>query len=226
MTLWFEGDGEIECTIEQVKDAYANHGEHFVAVVSLLPGLTSVELLDQGSDSVTIRTNEGLMKRTSIAKRIEAERVAVEFDEEYRAGSRVTVTSHYRDEFTTSGSGVKHRLLISDVEAPGLLGFFYKRFGASKMGKTHLAASKTRLSTSVDWPDRRPRYVVACVRARHQVTGWPSPLTLSSFRSPASARYRGLVTALHVASTSRSISSDLSWTPAATSRTATPNESA
>jgi hypothetical protein len=144
---WFEGDGEIECTIEKVRDAYADHGEHFVAVVGLLPGLTSVELVDQGSDSVTIRTNEGLMKRTSIAKRIEAESVVVDFDEEYHAGSRVTVTSHYKDEFTTSDSGVKYRLLISDVEAPGFLGFFYKRFGASKMGKAYLTASKTRLES-------------------------------------------------------------------------------
>ena len=147
MSVWFEGDSEIECTIEQVKDAYADHGEHFVAVVSLLPGLTSVELVDQGSDFVTIRTNEGLMKRTNITKRIEAESVVVEFDEEYRAGSRVTVTSRYWDEFTTSGSGVKHRLLVSDVEAPGFLGFFYKRFGASKMGKAHLTAYETHFKT-------------------------------------------------------------------------------
>jgi len=78
MSVWFEGDREIECTIEQVKDACADHGEHFVAVGSLLPGLTSVELVDQDSDSVTIRTNEGLMKRTNIAKRVEAESVVVE----------------------------------------------------------------------------------------------------------------------------------------------------
>jgi hypothetical protein len=147
MSAWFEGDGEIECTIEQVKDAYADHGAHFVSVVRLLPGLTSVELVDQGSDSVTIRTNEGLMKRTNIAKRIEAENVVVEFDEEYQAGSRVTVTSHYWDEFTTSGRGVEHRLLVGDVEAPGFLGFFYKRFGASKMGNAHLTASKIHLET-------------------------------------------------------------------------------
>ena len=147
MSVWFEGDGEIECTIEQVKDAYADHGEYFVAVVGILPGLANVELVDQGSDSVTIRTNEGLMKRTNIAKRIEADSVVVEFDEEYRAGSRVTVTSHYWEEFTTSGGGVKHRLLVSEVGAPGFLGFFYKRFGASKMGEAYLTASKTQLKT-------------------------------------------------------------------------------
>ena len=44
---------------------------------------------------MTIRTNEGLMKRTNISKRIEAESVSVEFDEEYEAGSTVTTTSHF-----------------------------------------------------------------------------------------------------------------------------------
>jgi len=147
MSAWFEGEGEIECTIEQVKAAYANHGELLAAVVGLLPGLTSVELVEQSTDSVTIRTNEGLMKRTNIVKRSEAESVVVELDEEYAAGSRLTVTSHYRDEFTAAGSAVKHRLLISDVGASGVLGFFYTRFGASKIGKAHLAAYRTHFES-------------------------------------------------------------------------------
>lgn len=147
MSTWFEGDNEIECTIEQVKSIVADLGEHFVAIVGLLPGMTSVELVSQDSDSVTIRTNEGMMKRTNITKDIEAESVVVEFDEEYSAGSRVTVMSHYLDEFSTRGSGVKHRLLVSDVEAPGLLGFVYKRFGASKIGKAHLTAYETYFKT-------------------------------------------------------------------------------
>jgi hypothetical protein len=104
--------------------------------------LTSVELLDQRSDSATIKTNEGLMKRTNISKRIEAESVGVEFDEEYKAGSLVTTTSHFADEFTTSDTGVTHRLVISDVKAPGFLGFFYRSFGGSRTGKAFLTAYK------------------------------------------------------------------------------------
>jgi hypothetical protein len=107
-----------------------------------MPGLTSVELVDQGSDSVTIKTNEGLMKRTNISKRIEAERVVVEFDEEYQAGSRVTTKSHFLDEFATSDTGVKHRIVMSGVEAPGLLGFFYRKFGSSNIGNAFLASYK------------------------------------------------------------------------------------
>ena len=89
-----------------------------------MPGLTSVELEEQGSDSVTIRTNEGLMKRTDISKRIEAHGAVVESDEEYQAGSKVTVKSHFLDEFAASDTGVKHRTVIGGAEAPGLLGFF------------------------------------------------------------------------------------------------------
>lgn len=143
MSIWFEGTSEIECNIQQVKDALENLGEHYVGVVSLMPGLTSVELVEQGSDFVTIRTNEGLMKRTNISKRIEVESVVVEFDEEYQAGSKVTVNSHYLDEFTTSDTGVKHRTVLSGVEAPGFLGFFYRNLGKSSIGNVLLNSYET-----------------------------------------------------------------------------------
>ena len=125
-----------------MKSVLGNHGDHYVGVTSLMPGLTTVELVEQGSDAVTIKTNEGLMKRTNISKRIELDRVVVDFDEQYAAGSGITVTSHYSDEFSTSDTRVAHRVVISDVEAPGFLGFFYRRFGSSKMGNAFLAANK------------------------------------------------------------------------------------
>ena len=53
-----------------------------------MPGLTSVELVEQGNDFVIIRTNEGLMKRTNITVQAGVESVLVEFDEEYQAGSK------------------------------------------------------------------------------------------------------------------------------------------
>ena len=142
MSVWFEGSNEIECTIQQVKGSLENYGEHYVGVVSLMPGMISVELLEQGRDFVTIKTNEGLMKRTNISKRIEDENVTVEFDEEYQAGSRVTVNSHFLDEFTSSGAGVRHRTVVSGVEASGLLGFFYRKFGRSNMGNAFLTSYK------------------------------------------------------------------------------------
>lgn len=142
VSVWFEGDSEIDCTVGQVKRSFEDHGELYLGVTDLMPGLKTVELVEQGSDSVTIRTNEGLMTRTSISKRDEADGLVVEFDEEYVAGSRVIVTSHHTDEFTVSGTGVRHRLVVSDVDAPGFFGFFYRRFGSSKMGNAFLTAYK------------------------------------------------------------------------------------
>ncbi len=143
MSVWFEGESKIDCSIRQVKQAFENHGDHYVGVISLMPGLASVELVEEGGDFVTIRTNEGLMRRTNISKRIEADSLVVEFDEEYEAGSKVTATSRFSEEFTTSDTGVTYRLVMSDVEAPGFLGFFYRTFGSSKTGNAFLTASQT-----------------------------------------------------------------------------------
>ena len=143
MSVWFEGSNEIAINIQRVKHDLENLGEHYVGVVSLMPGMTSVELVEQGSDFVTIKTNEGLMKRTNITKRIEVESVVVESDEEYQASSRVTGTSHFFDEFSTSDTGVKHHIVISNVEASGVLGFFYRKLGGSNIGNAFLKSYKS-----------------------------------------------------------------------------------
>lgn len=150
MSMWFEGSIEIECSIQQLKRSLEKHGEHYLGVVGLMPGLTSTELVDQGSDSVTIKTSEGLMKRTNLSKHTEAENIAVEYDEEYQAGSRITTKSHFLDEFTASDFGVRLHTVISDVEARGLLGFFYRRFGSSSTGNALLKSHKTYLEALED----------------------------------------------------------------------------
>jgi hypothetical protein len=81
MTVWFDGTSDIGCSIDQAKEPLDDLGELFAGVVGLMPGLTSIELVEKGPESVTIRTNEGLMTRTNIAKRFEAESVAVDCDE-------------------------------------------------------------------------------------------------------------------------------------------------
>jgi hypothetical protein len=145
MSVWFEGNNEIECDIQRVKNSFENIGEHYVGIISLMPGMRNVELVGQGSDFVTVRTNEGLSKRTNISKHLETDSVIVEFDEEYQAGSKVTAKTHFLDEFMTSDNGVKHRTIMSDVKAPGFLGFFYRTFGSSNMGKAVLKAYKIYL---------------------------------------------------------------------------------
>ncbi len=140
MSAWFDGKSEIPCTIDRVKRATEDLGAHYREVIGLMPGMTTVDLVDHGGDFVTIRTNEGLMKRTNIAKTVEADRVVLEFDEEYQAGSRVTTRSHMMDEFSTSGDGVVHRSVITAVEGSGMLGFLYRTFGSANIGNAFLSA--------------------------------------------------------------------------------------
>ena len=141
MSTWFEGSNEIACDIQQVKSTLENLGEYFVGITALMPGLTSAELIEQGNDFVTIRTSEGLMKRTSISNRVEAQSVVVEFDEEYQAG-KIVAKTHFLQEFTASEVGVKHRTVMSDVQASGLLGFFYRNFAKSSIGNAVLKSTK------------------------------------------------------------------------------------
>jgi hypothetical protein len=142
MSVWFEDDIEVGCGVPEVQRAVEDHGRFFVGITSLMPGMESVELIEQGDDWATIRTNEGIMKRTKISKNIETQLVTVDFDEVYEAGSKVTARPHFHQEFTANDTGATHRLVMSDVEAPGFLGFLYQRLGSSKMGNAFLKATK------------------------------------------------------------------------------------
>jgi carbon monoxide dehydrogenase subunit G len=148
MSVWFDGSNHIDCSIQDVKRALADPGELSLGVVRLLPGMTSVELLDKSPGSITIQTNEGTMTRTAITVQLDADPVTVELDEQYEAGTKVTTHAHFRDEFTPTENGVSHRLIISDVTASGLLGFFYRRLGSAKMGGAFQAAYATYLENA------------------------------------------------------------------------------
>lgn len=145
MAVWFEGVNDIACDIERVTRDLEDPGGHFVGVLGHLPGLTRVELVEQGDDVVVIRTNEGRMTRSKISRRLEEDQVLIEFDEEYQAGRLVTATSHFLHAFTRTDAGVSHRIVIRDVAAPGLLGFFYRTFGRKSMGNAFLKAYKAHL---------------------------------------------------------------------------------
>ena len=148
MSVWFEGAGSIDCALEDVAKALEQPGDYHAGVVRLMPGMTSVELIEQGPNSVAITTNEGLMTRSNIATLVEPDRVVVEFDERYEAGSKVTATTHFLSEFTAGPGGLEHRIVLSDVDAPGFLGFFYEKFGSSKIGKAFLSAHKSYLENA------------------------------------------------------------------------------
>ena len=145
MSVWFEGNIEIDCNIKQVKLALKSIGEFYAGIIGLMPGLKSAELTEEGSNFVVIKTDEGHMTRANMKQRIDDRSVVVEFDEEYRAKTMVTTKAYFVDEFTTSGKGVKYHTTISDLESTGLMGFFYGKFGASKTGNAFLAACKKYL---------------------------------------------------------------------------------
>ncbi len=51
MSIWFEGEGEIGCSLEQVENAVEKLGEFFTGVVRLMPGLADVELVAIGGSA-------------------------------------------------------------------------------------------------------------------------------------------------------------------------------
>lgn len=51
----------------------------------------------------------------------------------------------------TGDTGVKHRTVISDDEAPGLLGFFYRNFGRANTGGALLKSYKAYFENQDPW---------------------------------------------------------------------------
>ncbi len=139
---WSDGTIHIDCDLQSVKASVADLGEHFVGVVRSMPGITEAELLEQGVDFVTIRTNEGVMKRHNIECTIGDDEVIVRFDEVYET-TKVTGRSHFEETYTSSSPrGVQFHCVVSDVQANGVLGFLYRTFGSKNMGKAFLSSQK------------------------------------------------------------------------------------
>ena len=141
-SIWFEGKNKIRCNLKDVEKSLSNIGKHYTDVLSLMSGMKSVELIDQGSTFVTIKTNEGLMKRTNISIVNTAEKIIIQFDEEYKAGKTITTNSHFLEEFSIIDNIVILRIIISNLKAPGFLGFFYKNFGSKNIGNAFLDSYK------------------------------------------------------------------------------------
>ena len=147
--VWFEGTNEIDSSLETLDQSLEDLGAYFVGVIRHMPSMTSVELVDQGADFVTIQTNEGLMKRTSISKKVDGDKIVLEFDEEYQAKKAITTSAHFLDEFVITDKGLSHRVSISKLKASGFMGFLYRNFGSSSMGKAFLGAHKSFLEKEI-----------------------------------------------------------------------------
>ena len=144
-SVWFEDTTKFSCKINDVDKSLKNLGEHFKDVISIMPGMTSVELIEQGSDFVIIKTNEGIMKRTNISIVSNQGKITVEFDEEYQAGRTIKTNSHFVEEFEANDNEIRLRVEISKLIARGFMGFFYRNFGSKNIGNAFLKAYENYL---------------------------------------------------------------------------------
>lgn len=144
--IWFEGNGDINCDLLKVEESLGNIGLYFMEIIKRMPSMTGVELIEQVDDFVTIKTDEGVLKRSNISISVESSVLKLEFDEEYDAGKSITTHAHFLHEFSKGESNVTHRLVITNLKAPGFMGFFYRKFGSSSMGKAFLKAHMNLLA--------------------------------------------------------------------------------
>jgi len=142
--IWFQKSTMIECNLEDVNRSFENLGEHYKQLISFYPGMSAVELIDQGKDFVTIKTNEGTMKRTNISVNRSEKIIIIELDEEYST-SAITTNSHIIEKFERKDSKVELQVEISNHKAPGFLGFFLRNFGSENIGNGFLDSYKKTL---------------------------------------------------------------------------------
>ena len=142
--IWFHNSTMIDCKIEDINKSLSDIGNHYKKLVSVYPGMTSVELIKQGKDYVTIETNEGTMKRTAISIDRSENKIIVELDEEYIT-SKITTSSHYVEIFEAKNDRVELSIEINNLTAPGFLGFFLRNFGSKNIGNGFLKSYKSIL---------------------------------------------------------------------------------
>ena len=85
------------------------------------------------------------MKRTNISIVSNKDKIIVEFDEEYQAGKTITTNSHFVKEFEEKNNEIRLRVEISNLKAPGFMGFFYRNFGSKNIGNSFLNAYENYL---------------------------------------------------------------------------------
>jgi len=78
--------------------------------------MSSVELVRNDLNTVIIKTNEGLMERSSIPVSKEGDGAQVTFDESYKAGRATTVTSRHTHYFTPTQLELISRLIAENFQ--------------------------------------------------------------------------------------------------------------
>lgn len=142
MSKWYNGEVIIKCDLTNIRKSYEDIGQHFKEVVGFMPGITNVEIVSESDDAIVISNNEGVMSRSNIIVSSEKEKVNVEFDEQYKAGKLITVSTHYLFSFERNEDSVKLKVVLSDVKAKGFMGILYTLFGKRSIGKAVLNSYK------------------------------------------------------------------------------------
>ena len=139
--IWYQESTKIACNIKDINKSLNNLGEHYRELIVEYPGMTTVELIEHGKDYVTIKTNEGLMKRTNISVLMSEDKTFVEFDEEYIT-SKLKTNSDFVEKFEAKNDNIELQIEISNIVAPGFLGFFLRNFGSKNIGNGFLDSYK------------------------------------------------------------------------------------
>jgi hypothetical protein len=142
--IWFQKSSMIDSSVEAINKSLSDIGEQYKKLISVYPGMTTVELIEQGKDFVTIKTNEGTMKRTDISVDRSDNKIQIELNEEYIT-SKVTTSSHVMEKFEVKNGKIELQIKISGLSAPGFLGFFLRNFGGQNIGNGFLDSYKQML---------------------------------------------------------------------------------
>ena len=137
---WFEGSRNGRFPLAVIDTGLSDPGQFFAETTGLMAGVSSARLIGQQDGSVDIETNEGRMARTNVVVTRGDAEISVEFDETYQAGKLVTGQSHHLHRFVEASEGTVCHVKITDVKAPGVLGFFYRIFAAKNIGSAFLTA--------------------------------------------------------------------------------------
>ena len=143
--IWFKGSCKINCSIQTVQDSLNNIGEHYEQVIRLMPGISECDLIKETSDTISIKTNEGVMSRSNIIIKKNDTWIDIEYHKEYTAGKTMTSKSQINERFEIDDNCTSYHLTISNVKASGILGFFYRLFGKNNIGKALMNSHKTYL---------------------------------------------------------------------------------
>lgn len=80
LSTWFEGTTDLDCDFLMVERDLGDPAAHFLAVTRAMPGITNVELTEQGPDRVALQTNEGHMTRSGIEVATDDDEATIELD--------------------------------------------------------------------------------------------------------------------------------------------------